>query len=221
MSKDNRNFAVIFDMDGTIIDNGFYHKQAWVEFCQKYHFSLSDEEFVKYIFGRTNKDILNFLHQRELPADEIHKYAEEKEALYREIYKPHLKLADGLFDLLKALKANQVKTAVATSAPTKNIEFAFENLDIKHLFDVIVDENYVTNHKPDPEIYLKAAEFLNVAPRDCVAVEDSLPGIRAAVNAGMTVVAITTTHKEQDLTDARFIIRSFNDLNIEKLRGMI
>jgi beta-phosphoglucomutase len=217
MEKQNRNFAAIFDMDGVIIDNNSHHKQAWLEFCKKYQFSLAEDGFNKHIYGRTNKDILNLLFKRELTLDDINKYAEEKEAMYREIYKPHISLPDGLSNLLKTLKATGVKTAVATSAPRKNVDFVFENLDIKNYFDIIVDETYVVNNKPAPDIYLKASELLGVVPGKCVVIEDSIPGITAAKRAGMTVVAITTTLKEQDLTDAKLIIKTFNDLSVEKL----
>lgn len=221
MAINNRDLAAIFDMDGVIIDDNLYHKQAWIEFCKKYHFFLSEDDFNKYVYGRTNKDILSFLFNRELTLDDIHKYAGEKEAIFRELYKPHIKLPDGLFDLLNELKSNGVKMAVATSAPKENIDFVFKNLNIKSFFEIIIDESKVINNKPAPDIYLKTSKLLGVEPGNCIVFEDSISGINAALNAGMTVVAIATTYHEKDLKDATFIIKTFKEINLKKLMGMI
>jgi beta-phosphoglucomutase family hydrolase len=212
-------FAVIFDMDGVIVDNNRFHSNAWKEFCRIHGFSLSDDEFNKYISGKINKDTLAFLFKRKLSADEIEKYGKEKEMIFRQIYKPYMQLPEGLTDLLTGLKQNKFKTAIATSAPVENVNFVFENLDIKKYFDAVIDESQINNGKPNPEIYLKAADRIGMNPAECIVIEDSTSGIRAAVNAGMKVIAITTTHNKMSLGNADMVIDSFKELNIDMLSG--
>lgn len=95
MSADIGRLAVIFDMDGVIVDNNSYHKRAWNEYARKFNISLTEDEFKKHVAGRTNKDILRFFLGRELSDDEVNKYGSEKEELYRELYKPEIDCPKG------------------------------------------------------------------------------------------------------------------------------
>lgn len=217
MNTDIYGFAVIFDMDGVIVDNNFYHKKAWKEFCSRHKFSLTDDEFKKYIYGRINKDILKFLFNRVLSPGEIEDLSEEKEKIYRDIYKQEIKLPEGLNALLLEFKLAGIKIAVASSAPKDNIEFVFENTGIRDLFRIVLTESDIKNGKPDPEIYLKTAELLSIDPGECIVFEDSVSGINSAKNAGMKVIAITTTHPGNELSKADLIINSFLEINLEKL----
>lgn len=217
MNINNNSFAVIFDMDGVIVNNNKYHKKAWKEFCLRHKFSLTDDEFKKYIYGRINKDILNFLYKRPLTSDETEMFSQEKEDIYREIYKPVIKLSDGLLNLLVELKPNGVKTAVATSAPKSNIEFVFDNTGIRDFFEIVIDESSINSGKPDPEIYLKASDLLNIVPGNCIVFEDSVSGINSAKKAGMKVIAITTTHSVSELRAADLTINSFVEVDVKKL----
>src|SRR5690554_3680279 len=172
--------AVIFDMDGVIVDNGMYHIDAFRELCRRYSIEFSEEEFRKCHFGRVNEEILPDLFNRKLNDSEVAGLAEEKEALYREIYKPHINAAPGLLPLLKELKVNDIPVGVATSAPVKNVDFVLDSLKIREYVDVVVDDSMVRKGKPDPEIYIKAASLLQVIPGNCIIFEDSLSGTRAA-----------------------------------------
>lgn len=221
MSADTGRLAVIFDMDGVIVDNNLYHKRAWNEYARKFNISLTEDEFKKHVAGRTNKDILSFFLGRELSDDEVNKYGGEKEELYRELYKPEMKLPEGLLHFLESLKSNGISIALATSAPRENIDFVFDNLHIGHFFDAVVDESQVSRGKPDPEVYLKAAGLLKLSPGQCVVIEDSIPGIMAGAAAGMAVVAITTTHSRDELKHADLVIDTFKELDIEKLIPII
>jgi beta-phosphoglucomutase len=210
-------FAVLFDMDGVIVDNNPFHKQAWVEFCKKYNWELSEENVEQYIYGRTNKDALTFLLKREATKEDVDRYGEEKEALYREIYREHLQPVPGLLQFLQNLKKEDARLAVATNAPKSNIDYTLELAGVKEYFNKIVDATYVSRGKPDPEIYLKAAELLGVKPEACIVVEDSLAGVQAGLNAGMKVIGITTTHSPEELSNTHLIINDFEGLKVEDL----
>ena len=110
-----------------------------------------------------------------------------------------------------------IKTAVATSAPTSNLNFTLDSLGIRNLFDVIVDASGITKGKPDPEIYLKAAELLEISPMDCVVFEDSISGIKSGHNAGMKVVALITTHSKDELPETYLSIKDFSEISIDMM----
>lgn len=211
-------FAVIFDMDGVIVDNISYHLKAWKEFCNKYSINLSDDEFNKNISGKSNKDILKYIFKKELNPDEIKKYADEKETMYRKLYSKHIEPRTGLINFLKMLKQNNIKTAIATSAPKINLDFILKSIEIEEYFDILVYEDMVSKGKPDPEIYLKAANLLGIEPKQCIVIEDALSGIKSGLNAGMKVIGMTTVHKKEELTNTNLVIDDFEGLVIEKLR---
>lgn len=209
--------SVIFDLDGTLIDNNYYHIEAWKVFYQQHGIAWSDEDYMKNINGRINREIFNYLLQRELPEKEIVLYTEQKEALYRDLYAPHIRPVEGLTDLLDALKEAGVPMAVATSGIPRNIDFMFEHLPIRNYFVKVIDSTYITNGKPDPEIFLKAAAFANADPARSIAFEDSVAGVRSAKRAGMKVVGLTTTHSSEDIHEADLIVKDYTGLNLPVL----
>ncbi len=150
--------AVIFDMDGVIVDNITYHFDSWQQFCSAHGFSLSEEELTRYVNGRVAREVLEYLFKRPLSAEEVHRYTEEKEEIYRKLYRPHLQATTGLIPFLQELQAHHVPIAVATSAPATNIDFTLEGAGVKAYFQTIVDARHVKKGKPDPEIYRKAAD---------------------------------------------------------------
>jgi beta-phosphoglucomutase len=213
--------AVLFDMDGVLVDNMAYHKDSWFEFCRRYNLSLTEEEFVSFVSGRIAREVLEHLFRKPLTPEEISRYTEEKEELYRKIYRPHIKPVNGLIEFLQSLKANGVALAVGTSAPTSNIDFTLLTTGLKPYFDKIVDASFVKKGKPDPEIYLKAAELLQVLPQNCVVIEDSLLGIQAGINAGMKVIGVTTTHTKEELTQPHLLIQDFTEVSYETVRELL
>ena len=221
MEIDASPFAILFDMDGVIVDNNQFHKSAWQQFCTNNGFNFPEDEMNKHVYGRTNKDILNFLFGKELQPEEIDRCGEEKEHIYREIYKPHIKLLKGLIDFLKKAKENNIKLAVATSAPKTNLDFVLGNTNIKQFFDVLVDDSFITHGKPNPEIYLKTADLLDIPAKKCIVIEDSLSGIKAGLNAGMKVIGVTTTHAVEELSTAHHVINDFNELSLEDVFALI
>ncbi len=204
--------AVIFDMDGVIVDNHDYHHEAWMLFCQKYGITVEGD--VSHYFGQTNADILTNIFPNDLSHQQLYEYAGEKEKLYRGLYEGNIEAADGVEKLLMSLQQTGYKLAIATSAPSGNVDFVLGNTNLHMYFDAVIDSSMIKKGKPDPEIYLKAAENLGIEPKQCIVIEDSVAGILAGKAAGMKVVAITTTNPKEKLADADMIIDHFNELKL-------
>lgn len=205
--------AAIFDMDGVIVDNDKYHLQAYEQFCIMKGFRFSEPDFCTKYFGRSNHDILCGITGKQLTHEETSIMGEEKEQIYRRLYSPFIAPIPGLLPFLDELKKAGKKIALASSAPTSNVDFVVDSLKIRHFFDVLVDSHMVSQAKPNPEIYLKAASLLGVTPTKCVVFEDSHAGIRSAQGAGMQVVALATTHSREELKYMPHIIDSYCDLD--------
>jgi beta-phosphoglucomutase len=218
--KEGVTHAVIFDMDGVIVDNMKYHKKAWEMFLKMHAPEMDVEEFSMH-FGKVNKDLLKIVFQREISDEEESRFGEEKEAFYRELYAEDIAPTEGLVGFLKELNENGVKAAVASAAPKINVDFVFEKTGLRQYFDVSIDANDVTRGKPDPEIYLKAAEKLNCHPEACLVFEDSMPGIQAGRNAGMKVIGVATSHPAEILKETELVIKDFTDVNIETVRNYL
>ncbi|MBS1748182.1 MAG: HAD family phosphatase [Bacteroidetes bacterium] len=210
--------AVIFDLDGTLIDNNSYHIEAFRAFYQKIGKPFSLDEYKQHINGRMNKEIFNYIFNTELSPEKIEAYTNEKESLYRELYARHIRPINGLIDFLNELEAAKIPKAVATSGIIPNINFMFEHIPIRKYFLTVVDSSQITIGKPHPEIFLTTASKLNVPPSACVAFEDSFAGVRSAKDAGMKVVALTTTHTTEELKVADFIINDYSEISLTKLR---
>jgi beta-phosphoglucomutase family hydrolase len=210
--------AVLFDMDGVVVDNLPYHVDAWLLFCERHGIPLTREVFYRELNGMNSKDTFEWFYKREMTREEIEVLEEEKEILYRDFYRDHLKPANGLLVFLKLLRSQGIKTALATSAGPGNIDFIVDGLGIRDQFDAIIGGAEVKKGKPDPEIYLKAAAMVQVDPADCWVIEDSLQGISSGLNAGMQVVGITTSHTASELAHTQLIATDFVDL-FEKLQA--
>jgi beta-phosphoglucomutase len=206
--------AVIFDMNGTMIDDMGFHNKAWVKFCKKYGFNLIEEEFKQKFSGKKNTDILPEVFGKTLTPDEIYKLSEEKEQIYREIYSSYIKEVTGLKDLINTLKEKALKVAIATTAIEPNRKFVLEALGLENEFNIILGDEHVTHGKPHPEIYLETAKKLGVEPSKCLVFEDSPSGVESGKNAGMKVVGVLTTHSKEDLKNADYWITDFTDIQL-------
>lgn len=215
--------AVIFDMDGVIVDTNPHHRIAWRDYYQRYGKTLSDEDFVQYVSGKHNDDILKHLFAgQDLTADEAKRLAHEKEALFRELYQHEITPIEGLIPFLKALKAANMLTAVATSAPVENLDFIMDALGIRTYFDVLLNESMVSHPKPDPEIYQKAMSLLGVEPTESVIFEDSMTGIQAAKAAGATVVGMATTQSPDELWPfVDDVAQDFTTMTVDRLEKLV
>ena len=201
--------AVIFDLDGTLIDNNSYHRQTWEKYLEKIGKKISEEEFNANMNGRTNEDAIKYIFGKDISNEDSLKHTLEKESLYREIYKPFIKPVPGLIDFLQILKSKNIPMAIATSGIQPNIDFMFENIPIKQYFDLVVNSSHIKKGKPDPEIYLKVASLLHVSPKNCLVFEDAAVGIKSAKAAGMKVIAVATTQPKEELAEADEIMDDY------------
>lgn len=210
--------AVIFDMDGVLVDNFSCHLQAWERFCAN-HGIVRDRKGLLAEFGGTNRDIFTRMFKRELTDVEIKALEDEKESLYRMLYLPQMVEVKGLSDLLEQLRQRGYAIGMATSAPTPNVDMVADGLNIRHFFKVITDATHIRRGKPDPEIFLRCAADLGYPPHECVVFEDSVSGILAAKAAGMPVIALLTTHAQYELPEANAYIKDFADARLLRVRG--
>lgn len=203
-------------MDGVIVDSNPFHKIALKQFLKKYGKELSEEDLVANIYGRRNQDWLRHIFE-DLNDDQIATLGEEKEAIFRQVYKDDIKPLAGLTDFLEKLARVGAPCAIATSAPGANVDFTLEQTNTGRFFKTILDDSFVTRGKPDPQIYLKTAAALHFAPANCIVFEDSLAGVQSAKDAGCKVVGLTTTHSSEELRDTDLVIDDFVGLDPESL----
>lgn len=204
--------AVIFDLDGTMIDNNAYHLAAWRQYLTDLGIEISDEAYRKHINGRTNKDAIEYIYQRKMSGEEAMVYTLEKEAVYRRIYEPFIQPVEGLISLLEKLEQYRLPMGIATSGIPVNIDFMFDHIPIRKFFSAVINSGHITHGKPHPEIFLKTAAAMHISPGSCLVFEDAAVGVKAAKAAGMNVVALTTTQTEAELAESDLIIKNFSDL---------
>jgi beta-phosphoglucomutase family hydrolase len=185
--------AFVFDMDGTIVDNMDFHTQSWVEFFRRRDKQLDPEEFFRETAGRQGKEIIRKYLGTQFSDEEVAAMNREKEEIYREMYEPHRKEVEGFSRFIEQAKARGIMLAVATAGPPGNIAFVLDGLHLRQHFQAVVGAADVQRGKPHPDVFLKAAEMVNVAPADCIVFEDAPLGVEAARNAGMPAVVLSTT----------------------------
>lgn len=213
------SFAVIFDMDGVMIDSNPVHKIALKQFCNAHGHDLTEDQLRDKIYGRTNKDWIPNLFPG-IDQQTLQRYGDEKEALFRDLYKD-IKPLDGLISFLDLLDQNNIVRAIGTSAPRANVDFTLTKTATQKYFKTILDETFVSKGKPDPEIYTKCAAALGYAPENCIVFEDSISGVLAGKAAGCKVVGVTTTHTAHELGNIDFAIQNFDGLTLSTLQDLI
>lgn len=211
MVKAGMGKGVIFDLDGVLIDSGPAHRQSWYDLAEKEGYKMSDE-FFHNTFGMQNYQVIPMLAGCELDPEKINEISDWKEERYREIFDDTIKLADGAERLFGELKAEGFRLAIGSSTPKENLEFVMDHLKIEKYFDTIVSMKDVARGKPAPDTFLLAAKNLSLQSQDCVIVEDSLAGLEAAKAAQMIVIALTTTRRRDELTDADMIVSGLHEL---------
>ncbi len=212
--------GVIFDWDGVVVDSSAAHEESWNLLAKELGRILPDGHFKKG-FGRKNEYIIQeFLGWTKDP-DEIQAYGDRKEALYRELLdQGGLNPLPGARELLYALRAAKIPTVIGTSTPRANIEHALRLLQLEGVFSGAVTAEDVNEGKPNPEVFLKAAKVINVAPSDCVVFEDAVYGVKAALTGGMKAVAVTNTHARESFSMAHKIVHSLVEIDIPSLRDL-
>lgn len=209
--------AVIFDLDGTLLDNNEVHFKAWKKYLKDSGIDISDEDFKKNISGRTNKDAVSHIYKKDMSEEEASKYYLKKEEIYRKMYEKNIAPIAGLPEFLEDLSKHKITMAIATSGIQVNIDFMFEHVPIKKYFKKIINSEYITKGKPDPQIFLKTAESLHITPENCIVFEDSMAGVKAGKAAGMKVIALTTSHKAEELKEADMVIKDYTEISFKRL----
>lgn len=207
-------------MDGVIVDTNPYHKISLKQFCEKYGYHFTDEDLIKNVYGRTNNEWITNLFGP-LPKEKLLALGEEKEEMFRVIYKDVIEPVAGLESFLQKLDQQNIVRAIGTSAPRSNVDFVLQYTGLGKYFPVILDQSHVEYGKPNPEIYLKTAKALNLLPGQTIVFEDSLSGIEAAQRAGARVVGVTTTHTPEELKHCNLVIADFTNLNPESLAAIV
>jgi len=218
MAQNKRAF--IFDMDGTIVDNMAFHSKSWMTFFKRRGKDIDAEEFFLRTAGRQGKEIMRAYLGDDLPDAENLELNLEKESVYRELYEPHRKTVAGFDDLIAQAKLRGVALAVATAAPNANIEFTLDGLDLRRHFDAVVGAADVARGKPNPDVFLLAAERCGAAPENCIVFEDAPLGVEAARRAGMRAVVLTTTLPAAAFAEFDNVIHiasDFSELTIDEL----
>ncbi len=211
--------AVIFDVDGVLIDSYQAHFQSWLQMFAEHGASFTEQEFRK-TFGRTSHDIIAALYGADLTDIEIRAWDDRKEALYRDIIRESFPAIDGAVELVDALHDAGLHLGVGSSGPMENIALTLELLGRAEYFDAVVTRVDVTRGKPDPQVFQIAGERLGAEPGECVVIEDAPAGIEAANRAGMASVALTGTATREELAHALLVVDSLRELTPERLRNL-
>ena len=217
----NKEIAVIFDMDGVICHTNPYHSLAFREFFSTRNLAPTDEEFAQHMFGKSNSYILSHFLKRKIEGEELLQLDQEKVGLFRKIYEPNVEPIWGLVEFINNLKNNGAKLGVATSAPYANLELILNKVPIREILGSIMASEDVKKHKPDPEVYLTSAKNLGISPDQCIVFEDSFSGVSAALNAGMKVVGVLTSHTKEELPPCNLYIDDYKDLSYDTISRLI
>jgi beta-phosphoglucomutase len=204
--------ALIFDMDGVIVDSNPWHRIAWQEYNRRLGVEMT-EAMEQQMYGKRNDELIREFFGGHLSGHEVFAHGAAKETLYREMIKPRINdsLVPGIREFLARHRA--LPLGIATNAELPNVDFVLDETGLRPFFRVIVDGHQVANPKPHPEIYLRVADELGVKSAECVVFEDSHTGVAAGLAAGMRVVGISTTH--DDLAGVALAVRDFNDPALE------
>ncbi|OHB57872.1 MAG: hypothetical protein A2Y07_09060 [Planctomycetes bacterium GWF2_50_10] len=184
------SLGVIFDLDGTLVDNNTYHINAWLDTCRRHGRPITEQDYYTHIHARTNDIIVKNLFGNDLDQSFGSVIALDKEQTYRTTYKPYVKPLPGLMDFLCDLRKNSIPAAIASNSPRANVDLVLDELDIKSFFSQILTSDDLTKGKPDPQGFLLAAQRMNLPIEKCVVFEDSHPGFEAARRANARFVVI-------------------------------
>ena len=194
--------AVIFDMDGVLIDSGAHHRAAWRALLDELGVVPTQPDYWRLTIGRPSVEAVPLLLGRETSWAEAQRLAARKQEYYRRLASGGPTLVPGVAAFVTELAALSVPRAVATSASRRDVEGLLTHARLRDRFEVVVAAEDVQRGKPDPEVYLLAARRLGVAAEHCLVFEDALVGVQAARRAGMRAIGVSTAHTESELRAA-------------------
>lgn len=210
--------AVLWDMDGVLVDTAPFHYRAWRELFAGLGKDLTDKEF-RRTFGLRNDDILR-VNLGDMPRERLRKLGRRKEELFREAIRGRVQPLPGAVALVRRLRASGVNTAVVSSAPRQNVETLLDALGLGDAFDTLVAEEDAERGKPDPQGYLLAAERLGERPEGCVVIEDAPGGVEAAKRAGMRCIGLAAGREPDALAQADLVVASLADDAVYSFLGI-
>jgi beta-phosphoglucomutase len=218
--RDHIQKAVIWDMDGVIVDTALDHFRSWQYAFQQEGKIFSEEDFQR-IFGQRNDTIIRDILGKDIPHSKIDEVAGVKEEYFRHNVLRNLKPFPGVIKLLNTLRENSIGAAIASSAPLENIELILRGLSIRSYFQAIVFGKEVSEGKPSPQVFLLAAKKLGSEPCDSLVVEDAVAGVAGAKSAEMKCIAVTNTHPADKLSAADLIVNSLEKVGLVELNALL
>ncbi len=214
--------SFLFDLNGTMINDMEFHIEVWHDVLNNdLNTKLTREEVRSHMYGRNQELLVRVFGDNRFTPEEADAISYQKEVKYQALYKPHLDLLPGLFNFLELARTSKNRMAIGSAASLFNIDFALDNLNIRHYFEYIVSGDEVKQSKPHPETYLKAAGLLQVKPSTCIVFEDAPKGVESARNAGMECVVITSMHQEDEFTAYENILMFAKDYTDPRLLGLL
>jgi beta-phosphoglucomutase len=213
--------AVIFDIDGVLIDSYQAHFQSWHEAAARRGYVMTEEDFAA-TFGRTNRDIIATLWDPNLSADQADELGAQKESAYRDLVRHNFPTMAGAPDLLEDLRRQGYSMGLGSSGPPENVQLTWDRLGGERYFTAAVNGQDVSRGKPDPEVFLLVAQRLGVDPARCAVVEDASAGIAAARAAGMTAIGFCSTgHQHDEFREAHLVVDSLTELSVQRIAQLI
>lgn len=213
--------AFLFDLNGTMINDMGFHLEVWNKILNEdLNAGLTLDQVKQQMYGKNHELLDRVFGIGTLSEELIQEYSQRKEELYQELVRPHLALIPGLRELFEAANESGISMAIGSAANRFNIDFVLDNLAVRSYFQAIVGAEDVTESKPNPEVFLEGASLLGVNPESCIVFEDVPKGAEAALNAGMKVVIITTTHTKEEFTqypNVLFFISDYTDPRLKQL----
>jgi beta-phosphoglucomutase len=216
--------AVIFDVDGVLVDSYAPHLESWLQLGRETGVAFTEADFAR-TFGQTSRDIIGrFWHARATSDEATRDLDELKEQIYRDLVATRFPAMEGATALVEALHKGGLVLAVGSSGPPENVNLAIDRLGVRGFIDVVITGRDVRRGKPDPEIFLLAARRMNVPAARCVVIEDAPPGIEAARAAGMVPVCLLSQgHYRDDFVEhppAVFVER-LRELTPSRIRALL
>ena len=212
--------AVIWDMDGIIVDSAQHHLKGWQIVFQKRGANYTEEDFWRNTGKRSDTIVKNILGEK-ISSDEIMDIIREKDETFRQLMGKDIKALPGVLELITSLKEHGFKIAIASSAPIENIRLITQSLKIYNRFDAIISGWEVTKGKPNPQTFLLAAEKLGVEAKNCIVIEDAISGVTASKKAGMSCIAVTNTTPREELQEADLVINTLEKITIDDLENLL
>ncbi len=200
--------TVLYDMNGIIVDDEHIHELAFYKVMQRYNVVMNHNDYMTLCAGRTDKEGFELIMEKNNLELKLSELMEQKQEIYFDIFKDSKVAYPGIVDLVK--KTSEVfKIALVTSSLRNEVEMITKEFGIYDYFKAIITADDIEKGKPDPEPYIKGAKAVGSVPSECVVIEDSASGVKAAIGAGMKCIGVTTTHQATDLVNATIVVKNF------------